>query len=99
MKKNFKIKAKVWKWPGLSAQAVDAPWHFVNIDKKVSEEIRSVYKKGFVYVTAKIGKTSWDTALFPHKQSGAYLLSIKAIVRKKEGILEGDILNISFNIK
>ena len=30
MKKNFKIEAKVWKWPG------DAGWHFVNIDKKIS---------------------------------------------------------------
>ncbi len=93
IKKNFKTKAKVWKWPG------EAPWHFVNVDKKISEQIRSVYKKGFVYITAKVGKTSWDTALFPHKQSNAYLLSIKASVRKKENIWEGDEVNISFQIK
>ncbi len=93
MKKNFKIEAKVWKWPG------DAPWHFVNVDKKISEEIRNTYKKGFVYITAKIGKTSWDTALFPHKLSGVYLLSVKASVRKKEGIWEGDVVKISFVLK
>ena len=93
MKKNFKIKAKVWRWPG------DAGWHFVNIDKEISKKIRDVYKKGFVYIIAKIGKTSWDTALFPHKQSASYLLSIKKIVRKKEDIFEGDIMTINFKIK
>ena len=93
MKKNFKIEAKVWKWPG------DAGWHFVNIDKKISEQIRGVYKKGFVYITAKIGKTTWDTALFPHKISGLYLLSVKASVRKKENIWEGDVVKISFSLR
>lgn len=93
MKKNFKIEARVWKWPG------DAGWHFVNIDKKISEDIRSVYKKGFVYVTAKVGKTSWDTALFPHKLSASYLLSVKASVRKKENIWEGDVVKISFTLR
>jgi len=93
MKKNFKIQAKVWRWPG------DVGWHFVNVDKKLSEEIRKVHKKGFVYITAKIGKTSWDTALFPHKLSVAYLLSIKKNVRKKEDIFEGDVVTITFTIK
>ncbi|MDQ3075876.1 MAG: DUF1905 domain-containing protein [bacterium] len=93
MKKIFRIDAKVWKWPG------DAGWHFVNVEKKVSEQIRNKYKKGFVYITAKTGKTSWDTALFPHKISGSYLLSVKASVRKKENIWEGDTVNINFTFR
>jgi hypothetical protein len=93
MKKTFTIKAKVWRWPG------DAGWHFVNIDKILSKKIREVHKKGFVYIKAKIGKTEWDTALFPHKQSSSYLLSVKKIVRIKEEIMEGDIVKIIFTIK
>ena len=93
LKKNFKIKAKVWRWPG------DVAWHFVNIDTKLSEEIRAVHKKGFVYVTATVGKTTWDTALFPHKLSKSYLLSVKAAVRKKEDIWEGDMVEIRFKIQ
>jgi hypothetical protein len=93
MVKNIKIEGKVWRWPG------DGGWHFINVDKKISEKIRSVYKKGFVYVVAKIGKTSWDTALFPHRQSASYLLSIKKNVRIKEGILEGDTVKINLKIK
>lgn len=93
MRKNFKFKAKVWKWPG------EAPWHFVNVDREISKAIRDVYKKGFVYVKAKVGKTVWDTALFPHKLSESYLLSIKASVRKKENIWEGDVVKINFSLK
>jgi hypothetical protein len=87
MKKEFKIKAKVWVYPGLGG------WHFVTLDKKLSAEIKKVaktYGSGFVKVEAKVGKTAWQTALFPHTKSGTYLLSIKKLVRKKEGILSDD---------
>lgn len=92
MKKNFKIQAKVWLWPG------EGGWHFVTLDKELSGQIRNVYKKGFVRITAKIGKTSWPTSLFPHKLSQSYLLSIKKSVRSKENIFEGDVVKISFKI-
>lgn len=93
MKKNLKIKAKVWRWPG------EGSWHFVNVDKKLSADIRKSYPKGFVKIQAKIGKTSWDTSLFPHKLSNTYLLSVKALVRKKENIFDGDEVSIDFKIK
>ena len=91
MKKEFKIKAKVWLYPGLGG------WHFVTLDKALSEEIRSKYKTGFVKVEAKLGKTTWNTSLFPHKQSKSYLLCIKNAIRKAEGVMVGD--GISVNIK
>jgi len=93
MKNKFKIQAKVWRWPG------DAGWHFVNVETKISKKIRDAYPKGFVRVEAKVGDTHWETALFPHKQSGAYLLSIKKPVRKKEDIWEGDVVMVHFEIK
>lgn len=95
MKKTFKIKikVKVWRWPG------DGGWHFVTLDKKLSKQIRDVYTKGFVRIVAKVGKTSWDTSLFPHKQSESYLLSVKKSVRKEEDIFEGDTVTIGFKIK
>jgi hypothetical protein len=93
MKKEYKIKAKVWLYPGLGG------WHFVNIDKKISADIRKVYPKGFVKIRAQIGKTAWDTSLFPHKESSSYLLSIKKSVRAKEDILDGDEIKLIFRIK
>ena len=92
MKKNFKIKAKVWRWPG------DGGWHFVTLEKELSKKIRDVYTKGFVRVVATVGKTSWDTSLFPHKLSQSYLLSVKKSVRQKENIFEGDSIKLAFKI-
>ena len=99
MKKNFNIQAKVWRWPGLPAQAGDGGWHFVNLDKKVSKQIRDVYTRGFVKVYATIGRTSWDASLLPSKRDASYLLCVKKLVRQKEGIFDGDMVKIKFKIK
>ena len=90
--KKFKIKAEVWRWPG------DGGWHFITLEKSLSKKIKKSYPKGFIKIEAKIGKTSWNTSLFPHKQSESYLLSVKASVRKKEDILEEDMVRIVFEI-
>ncbi len=95
MKKFYKINATVWIYPGL------AGWHFITLDKALSQEIKKVarsYGAGFVKIKATIGATSWQSALFPHKQSGAYLISIKTYVRKKEAIYEGDTVQIIFEL-
>ncbi len=91
-KKNYIIKTKVWRWPG------DGGWHFVNLGNELSTKIRDVYTKGFVKIEAKVGKTVWNTSLFPHKKAG-YLLCLNKQIRKKEDIYEGDEVKISFTIK
>lgn len=85
---NFKFTGKVWRYPGAGG------WHFVTLDKKTSVRIRKaiVEKRpwGYVKVRATIGKTSWQTGLWPQAKDQVYLLVIKAPVRTKEGIREGD---------
>ena len=90
-KRVFSQKAVVWVYPGLGG------WHFVTLDKKISAEIRAKYKTGFVKIEATVGKTGWLTSLFPHKLSGAYLLCIKASVRKVEGIFAGE--EVKFSVR
>jgi hypothetical protein len=92
MKKEFKIKAKVWKWPG------DGPWHFVTLDKKMSEGIRKAHGKGMIRIRTIIGQTTWDNVLFPHKISSGYILAVKKMVRKEEDIMEGDEVMLRFII-
>ncbi|HEY4527152.1 MAG TPA: DUF1905 domain-containing protein [Candidatus Paceibacterota bacterium] len=97
MAKVYKLKAKVWLYPGESAA-----WHFVNIDKKVAAEIKEKYGKkakgfGSQPVVVTLGTTSWKTSIFPDKRSGTYLLPLKVDIRHKEGIDEGD--TIEFSIK
>ncbi len=95
MGRVYKIKSKVWLYPGM------AGWHFVGVPKKESEDIKKVsnVKKGFgsVPVMVTIGKTRWKTSVFPDKRSGTYLLPLKAEVRKKENIFPED--TISFTIE
>jgi hypothetical protein len=93
------IKGKVWRWEG------PAGWYFVYVNEKLSRQIKDSTKTKkvgfhFVRVKATIGKTSWNTTLFPTKD-GPYLLAIKADVRKKEGVEEGDsiLAHVSFRIK
>lgn len=92
----YKVKGKVWLWPGDMAA-----WHFVHVDKKTSGKIRAAQKgprRGFgaVKVRVTIGKTSWQTSIFPDKKSGCYLLPLKAAVRRAEGIESGE--SIAFTL-
>jgi hypothetical protein len=94
MPKTFVTEGKVWKYEG------PAGWYFVYVDKKVSEEIAGMPGKkrvgwGFVPIRATIGETAWTTTLFPTKEKD-YLLAIKADVRRKEGVDEGDMVRVSF---
>jgi len=88
---KFSQKGKIWIYPGVSG------WHFLNIDKNVSEKIRKAgkpYGAGFIRVRATIGKTSWETALFSQKITGTFLLPLKAKIRKTEELLAGDDIKV-----
>lgn len=95
---EYKITAKVWLYPGVAA------WHFITIPTKESDEIKarfSALKRGWgsLRVNITIGKTSWDTSIFPDQKRGGYLLPLKKEVRKKEKISDGDTLTFSLQIK
>ncbi len=93
----FNVRAKVWLYPGM------AGWHFVTIPKKQSERIKKVFgakKRGWgsLPVMATIGETHWETSIFPDKKVGAYLLPLKAEVRKKADIALGDMIRLALEI-
>jgi hypothetical protein len=95
---GYNIRAKVWLYPG------DAGWHFVNLPTKQSREIRDLVGAnrrgwGAVPVTIKIGKTEWNTSLFPDSQSDSYLFPIKVDVRRKERIAAGDTIRAQVQIR
>lgn len=93
---TFRIREKVWRYPG------PAGWFFVNTGREVAEALRFFenFEKvgwGYIKVTAQLGRTRWDTTLFPTKAKD-FLLAIKASVRKTEGIQEGDLLDIRITL-
>jgi len=98
-KKSYSIKGKIWLYPGESAA-----WHFVSVPKDTSADIKErygKYAKGFrsIPVTVTLGKTVWDTSLFPDSRSGMYILPLKAKVRRDEGVFEGDDISFAIQIR
>lgn len=79
-------------------------WHFASIPKKISEELKEKFakkKRGFgsLRVEVRIGKSKWDTSIFPDKRSDTYLLPLKARVRKDEDIMHDDEIEFQIKIK
>jgi hypothetical protein len=94
---DFTFTARLWKYPGKVA------WHFVTLPKDESERIKFLTQGewrgwGSVRVTASVGRTTWKTSVFPDKKADAYLLPVKADVRRKEGIEDGSVVTVSLTL-
>jgi hypothetical protein len=92
---RLSFSGEIWFWKGPS------PFHFVTVPQEESAELHAVsalvtYGWGVIPVTAKIGKTSWDTSLFP--KDGGYLVPIRASIRKVEGIELGDTVKVVLSV-
>lgn len=91
--KKFSFSAKVFIWPG------DLGWYFVYLPKDLAEKVKkvsSIYGAGFVKIKVKVGKTEWQTSLFPFKRENTYLVCIKKSVREKEDVFAGEEIGVSF---
>lgn len=98
MKYNqYEVKAKVWLYPGM------AGWYFVTIPKDISEDIKDGFGDqtrgwGSLPVIVTLGTTNWKTSIFPDKKEGAFVLPLKAEMRKKEKISAEDSINFRIEI-
>lgn len=98
MKKLFEFSARMVPYPGMAA------WRFVTLPQIVAREIKTRFGKikkgwGSIPVFVTVGKTTWETSIFPDKKSQSYLLPVKLEVRKKEGIADGDAVSIRLRIR
>lgn len=91
------MKAKVWLYPGLAA------WYFVTLPEKESGDIKRAFEGmtagfGSLPVNVTVGQTTWKTSIFPDRK-GAYMLPLKADVRKKEKIQTGSTILFTIQIR
>lgn len=85
----------VFEWRG------PAPFYFVAVPDAESAEIKEVasvvsYGWGVIPVSVRIGKTEISTSLFP--KQGKYLVPLKDALRKPEGIVVGQTVQITLTI-
>ena len=99
--RTVSFSGPLWIWKGKAADGKPSPmgWHFLSITGAAADAIRAAAPGrsaawGSVYVEASLGRTTWKTSVFPSKEAGGYLLPVKAAVRKKEGVGEGDAVTV-----
>jgi Domain of unknown function (DUF1905) len=87
----LEFSGEMWFWRGPS------PWHFVTVPEEQCGALGAAsalvtYGWGMIPVAARIGRTEWTTSLWP--KDGRYIVPVKALVRKAEGLDVGDLVQI-----
>lgn len=91
----LEFRGEIWFWRG------PAPWHFITIPDEQCAELEAIargvtYGWGCIPVTALIGRTSFQTSLFP--KDGLYVVPVKARVRGAEGLELGDTVKVRLTV-
>lgn len=86
------FSGEVFQWRG------PAPYYYVAVPDDESADIKDAaamltYGWGVIPVEVVIGETRWQTSLFP--KDGRYLVPLKDVVRRAEGIEDGDRVHVS----
>jgi hypothetical protein len=100
------IRATLWLW---TTDKAPASWHFLTIDGEAGEAIHALALMrrlengrrrgwGSMKVSASIGDTVWDTSIFPATEVKGWLLPVKAAVRKAEGLVTGDEVEVTLTV-
>lgn len=92
------MSSEVLVYPGMDG------WRFLVLSKKDSEEIKTNFGAnargwGSLPVSITVGKTTWDTSIFPDKRSGTYILPLKAKIRKMEDIYDDSKVNFTLKLR
>ncbi len=90
--------AVVWRHEGPAA------WHFVTLPEDLADALRALHGDaqgafGQLAVAATIGATSWRTSLFYDTKRGSFLLPVKADVRRREGLADGDRVEVALEVR
>lgn len=93
---NIEFSGKIWFWRG------PAPWYFVTVPEEQCHGLKAIlnrvtYGWGMIPVRVQIGKTRWETSMFP--KDGRYLVPIKASIRKAEKLAEDDTVTLQIEVQ
>jgi len=92
---DIEFTGSIWFWRG------PAPWFFVTVPAEQSSDLKGIsgfvtYGWGVIPVRVRIGKTEFQTSLFP--KDDRYIVPIKASVRKAENLEEGDNVTVRLEV-
>ncbi len=96
----IQFESELWIWRAENGVG----WHFITLPEPardaVKADIAGTPQRGFgsVKVSVMIGKSTFQTSLFPAKEVGSYLLPVKAVVRKANGLVAGEVVPVSIEV-
>lgn len=93
----YRFDAELWRTDG------EVAWHFVTLPAGVSDDIderTAGNRRGFgsVRVEVRLGAITWATSVFPDTKREAYVLPVKADVRRRAGIEAGDPVTLELEV-
>ncbi len=93
---RLEFAGEIWTWRG------PAPFHFITVPDDGCAALQAMsplvsYGWGMIPVTVRIGRTVWETSLWP--KDGRYVVPIKDAVRLAEGLGEGDVATLELSIR
>ena len=91
---KYQFSADLWK------DKAEGGWYFVTLPQDYSDEIRNELQWqeegwGRMKASAEINELNWDTSIWFDTKSKRYILPLKAVIRKKLSLKDGDKLEIS----
>jgi hypothetical protein len=92
---ELEFTGELWFWKG------PAPWYFVTVPDEPAADLKAVsgavtYGWGMIPAQVQIGKTRWETALWP--KDGRYIVPVKAWVREAEKLQEGQRVTVTLSV-
>jgi hypothetical protein len=93
---HIEFSGALWYWRGPS------PYYFITVPAEESDHLHAIsaavtYGWGMIPVQARIGRSAWPTSLFP--KDGGYIVPVKAAIRQKEKLKEGDVVVVGLEVK
>lgn len=95
---RYEFTGVLWRSPGPGG------WRFVTLPTELSARIRNLAGAmmnafGSLRVTAIIGDAQWKTSLFMDTKRNAFLLPVKADVRRKAVLADGDMVDVRLELE
>ena len=91
-KNSFRFQGKVEIFP------VESPWIYVAVPDRITKITKEFAERGLVAVTAKLGKSEWNTSLMP-KGDGTTFVPLNKKVCKTESIELGDTVRLEVSLR
>ena len=73
-------------------------WYYISVPTELSKPLEHLADRGLIAVTAKVGNSSWPTSMLP-MGDGTHFIALPAKVRKKEKLLLGMAVEVSFETR